>query len=117
VDLGNERPPAVEHQPQPQEMALARRIRVVLEARAIVEHHAVVEEDHLAGLQHERELHVVTPAHLLEEVERGELVDGERGAELLGGHLDVGAQPDHAQHALALGEHGDAIRRDRRLAG
>jgi hypothetical protein len=40
-----------------------------------------------------------------------------RSRELLRGHLDVGAQPHHAQLALALREHRDLERRDRRIAG
>jgi hypothetical protein len=38
-----------QHEPQPKQVTLARGIGVVVEARAPVQHGAVVEEDRLAG--------------------------------------------------------------------
>ena len=63
-------------------MPFALFLRVVHERGAVVQEHAVVEEDRLAGLHRERQLHVVAGRDLLEVVERGALVVGQRLPEL-----------------------------------
>ncbi len=95
-------------QPQPQQVAPARRLGPVLEGRAVVQQRVVVNELHVAGLQRHREMQRRVVAQRVEQVQRFDLqlARGRRIGEALR-RIDVLALVDRRQPAVEPAEHRD----------
>src|SRR5882672_1835018 len=103
-------------EPQPHQAPLPLGLGEIREARARVHHGVVVDDDHVAALEEEREAVPGIGRDLVEKIQRREVAFIERNAALALARCDARALVAAGELAVAVGEHRGAIGRRRLLA-